>query len=127
MIGSEKQFISQHKQTGDANTSTNPLIGLFICWILPQLLESHGLHKYIDARCLQSELTEATGMTSEELDAAACCLLAEQQELQQQIDSQGSEEEGDCSRQRRLQSNSSDEATTSATGGETPTWTTTMR
>ena len=89
--------------------------------MLIQLLESHGLHKYIDARCLQSELTEATGMTTEELDAAACCLLAEQQ-LQPEIDSDDDDEVEKDVQQRRLHSDSSDEALVPAAAcGETPT------
>ena len=35
------------------------------------MLESEGLHHYVDARCLQREIAEATGMTREQLDQAA--------------------------------------------------------
>lgn len=44
-----------------------------------QFLESQGLQKYIDVRCLHSELSEATGMTSDEFDAAADRLIADEE------------------------------------------------
>lgn len=35
------------------------------------MLESEGLDRYVDARCLHREIAEATGLTREQLDKAA--------------------------------------------------------
>lgn len=39
-------------------------------WLF-QVLQSEGLHRYIDPRCLQSEISEATDVSPAELDRAA--------------------------------------------------------
>ena len=44
-----------------------------------QILEQEGLGKYVDAKCLQQEIAEATDMTPEEMDYAAHQLLRRSQ------------------------------------------------
>lgn len=39
------------------------------------MIDREGLRGYIDVECLQTELSEVTGMTSDEMDAAAHELL----------------------------------------------------
>ena len=46
---------------------------------LIQILEQEGLGKYVDAKCLQQEIAEATDMTPEEMDYAAHQLLRRSQ------------------------------------------------
>jgi len=45
-----------------------------------QMIECEGLQEYIDIDCLQSEMREAGGLTSDELDAAAHKLLRQRSE-----------------------------------------------
>lgn len=47
-----------------------------------QMLESEGLHKYVDPRYLRHELAEATGLSEAEMDAAAHQLMMQQQQQQ---------------------------------------------
>ena len=40
-----------------------------------QVIQSEGLEKYVDARYLQDQISEATGLSREEMDAAAHKIL----------------------------------------------------
>jgi len=42
------------------------------------VIDNEGLRGYIDVECLQNELTEVTGMTSDEMNQAARQLLTSQ-------------------------------------------------
>lgn len=46
--------------------------------MLLKVIDNEGLRGYINAQCLQNELSEVTGMTSHEMDAAAHELLTSQ-------------------------------------------------
>ncbi|XP_070193049.1 muscle calcium channel subunit alpha-1-like isoform X2 [Littorina saxatilis] len=58
--------------------------------LVAKVLQAEGLHGYVDARCLQREIQEASDMTTEELDQAARDLIrrshheAHHQQQQQQ-------------------------------------------
>jgi len=44
--------------------------------VLLKVIESEGLEKYVDARYLRNEMSEAMGMTQDEMDYAAHQLMA---------------------------------------------------
>jgi voltage-dependent calcium channel L type alpha-1D len=46
--------------------------------LMGRMLQSEGLQRYVDARYLQHELSEATGLTEHELDVAAHQLMSQQ-------------------------------------------------
>lgn len=45
---------------------------VFVC---TQVLQEEGLNRYLDPRCLQQEIAEATDMTPDQMDRAARQLL----------------------------------------------------